>query len=190
MIKYRMLYYRVFVYDFNLAFGHPAIDKCIAFMKFRFQLKDISLTEEENRYTSARFILHRRRARRFYDNMNNVQDSFTMCFDIMENLVLPRSPIGKTFYSRQLYMYVFGVVHHRGRGVSQGKDDIHLFVWLESQNRKDSNMVASALNHYLVSVVGGELKNHTNLRLFSYSCYGQNKNVHVLSMLCATRKQK
>jgi hypothetical protein len=184
------LYHSVFVYDFNLAFGHPVVDICSTCMKFRLQLKDPSITEEEKRQHSAMFILHRRRARRFYDDLNNVEDSFTMCFDIMENLVLPRSPIGQTFYSRQLYLYVFGVVHHRGRGEPQGKDDIHLFVWLESQNRKDSNMVASALNHYLVSVVGDELKNNQNLRLFSDSCYGQNKNINVLSMLCATRKQK
>lgn len=184
------LYYSVFVYDFNLGFGHPAVDACSACMKFRMQLKDPSLSDEEKQNTSAMFILHRRRARRFYDNMNDVGNSFTMCFDIMENLVLPKSPIGQTFYARQLYLYVFGVVHHRGRGETQGKDDIHLFIWLESQNRKDSNMVASALNHYLVSVVGDEVKKHENLRMFSDSCYGQNKNFNVLSMLCAVRKQK
>ncbi|XP_041365380.1 uncharacterized protein LOC121380568 [Gigantopelta aegis] len=183
------LYYSVFVYDFNLAFGHPAVDICSTCLKFRLQLKNPFITDDNKRNCSAMFILHRRMARRFYDSLNNVEDSFTVCFDIMENLVLPKSPIGQTFYSRQLYLYVFGVVHHRGRGLPQGKDDIHLYIWLESQNRKDSNMVASALNHFFISVVGDQLKRNQHLRLFSDSCYGQNKNINVLSMLCAMRKQ-
>ena len=40
------LYYSVFVYDFNLGFGHPAVDKCSTCMKFRLQLKDTSITDE------------------------------------------------------------------------------------------------------------------------------------------------
>ena len=68
---------------------------------------------------------------------------------MMQNMVLPKSPIGQTYYSRQLYQYVFGVVHHRGRGQNQRKEGIHLYTWLENENKKDSNMVASALQHYL-----------------------------------------
>lgn len=106
-------------------------------------------SEAEKREESIRLLLHRRRARRFYDVMNAVDDSFTVCFNIMENLVLPKTPIGQAYYSRQLYMYVFGVVRHRGRGMPQGKHDIYLYVWMEHENCKDSKMVASALNHYL-----------------------------------------
>ncbi|MGL4695156.1 hypothetical protein, partial [Enterococcus larvae] len=88
----------------------------------------------------------------------------------MQNQVLPKSPISQTFYSRQLYLYVFGVVRHRGRGQDQRKEDIHLFTWLESENKKDSNMVASALLYYLGTVVQHELREHNTLRLFSDSC--------------------
>ncbi|ROJ94849.1 hypothetical protein DPX16_8053 [Anabarilius grahami] len=108
----------------------------------------------------------------------------------MQNQVLPKSPISQTFCSRQLYLYVFGVVRHRGCGQDQRKEDIHIFTWLESENKKDSNMVASALQYYLGSVVQHELRKHSILRLFSDSCYGQNKNISVLSMLFALRNQK
>ena len=183
-------YYGVFVYDFNLGFGHPAKDVCSECVKFKLQLKDPELSDEEKRTVTAMYILHRRRGRKFYDLMNAVEDTFTVCFDIMANLALPKTPIGQAYYSRQLYLYVFGIVRHRGRGNTQGKEDIHLFVWLEHQNRKDSNMVASALQHYLGNVVRNELSQHQVLRLFSDSCYWQNKNINVLSMLFALRKQK
>ena len=61
-------------------------------------------------------------------------------------------------------------------------------MWQENENRKDSNLVASALNdclrHHLprLSDVGF-------LRLFSDSCFGQNKNMDMLAMLFALRKQ-
>lgn len=103
--------------------------------------------------------------------------------------MLPKSPITQTFYSRQLYLYVFGVVHHHGRQ-DQRKEDIHIFTWLESENKKDSNMVASDLQYYLGTVVQHELREHSILRLFSDSCYGQNKNISMLSMLFALRNQK
>ena len=45
--------------------------------------------------------------------MNDVGDSFTISFDMMENQVLPKSPIGQCYYSRQMYFYVFVVVHLR-----------------------------------------------------------------------------
>ena len=129
------------------------------------------------------YMLHRRRARRCYDIMNDVGNTFTVCFDIMENLVLLKCAIGQTYYSRQLYLYVFGVVRHHGRGEYQGKDDIHLDVWLEHQHRKDSNLVASALQHYFGYVVNEVLGQFELLRLFSDSCYGRGANLITSSSL-------
>ncbi|XP_041348539.1 uncharacterized protein LOC121368074 [Gigantopelta aegis] len=128
------LYWSMFVYDFNLAFGHPAKDICSTCVKFRMQIKNPELSEEEKREQITLFMFHRRRARSFYNIMNDVGNSLTMYFDIMENLVLPKSLIGQTYYSRQLYLYVFGVVRHHGRGEAQGTEDIDLFVWMEHQN--------------------------------------------------------
>ena len=47
--------------------------------------------------------------------------------DMVENLVLPRTPIGQAYYSRQLYLHVFGVVLHRADG-TQRKEDVHLYT--------------------------------------------------------------
>ena len=70
------------------------------------------------------------------------------------------------------------------------KEDIHLFTWHESENGKDSNMIASVLWHFLRTVLKDELSIRRELRLFSDSCYGQNKNTNVLAMLMAFRKQE
>ncbi len=99
------LYYTVFRQHFNLGFGHPATDACSSCTRFQLRVKDLSLTEEEKRSESASYILHRRRARVFYDLLGKVDhDSVTLCFDMMQNLTLPRTPIGQAYYSRQLHL--------------------------------------------------------------------------------------
>lgn len=104
------LYYNVFRSDFNLGFGHPAKDCCATCSSSKLRVKDPNLTEDE----IVSFMLQRCRARVFYTLLNSVQDSVTLSFDIMQNLPLPKSAIGQAYYSRQLYMYVFGIVLHHG----------------------------------------------------------------------------
>ena len=78
------------MYHFNLAFGHPAKDLCT---KFRLCLKDRNIAQKEKCFNSVEFMLHRCKARKFYQSLNNVGDSFTIAFVMMETLVLPKSPI-------------------------------------------------------------------------------------------------
>ncbi|KAK0151969.1 hypothetical protein N1851_006668 [Merluccius polli] len=179
----------IFIYDFNLAFGHPAKDICLTCVKHKIAINNPDSSAEEKRDKMIFYTLHRRGACQFYDSLNDVADSFTVCFHIMENLVLPKSAIGQAYYSRQLYLYVFGVVCHRGRGEPQSRQDINLYTWMEFENSKDSNIVASALQHFFPIVAQADLCHFQSLRLFSDSCYGQNKNINVLSMLFALRSQ-
>ena len=174
------LYWSIFVYGSNLAFGHPSKDVCSTCVKFRIAVRDPDLTPDEKREKILLYTLHRCLARQFYNLLNNVEDSYTVCFDVMENLVLT---IEQTYYSRQLYFYVFGIVHHHGRGGPQQRADVHLYTWLEHQNAKDSNMIASVVRDYLGSLTRAEISQTPSLRLFSDSCYGQNKNIILLSMM-------
>ena len=83
------------------------------------------------------YMLHRWRSRVFYYLLNDVENSITICFEKMDNMELLKSPIDQNYYySRQLYLYLFGVVVHGGRNSEQSKDDIHLYVWGEHDNRK------------------------------------------------------
>ena len=146
------------------------------------------MTEIEKQTETALFILHRRRARVFYDMMNEVQNSTTVCFDMMKNLVLPKTPISQAYYSRQLYLYVFGVIVHRGKERPQLNDGIHLYVWQENQNKKDSNMISSALEDCFRRRIHDLVKESGHLRLFSDSCFGQNKNMNLVSMLMSLKQ--
>ena len=183
------LYYSVFCSKFNLGFGHPVTDVCATCASYKLRYKDQLIDEADRQREAASFILHRRRARVFYDLMNVTEEAaVTICFDMMQNLSLPKTSIGQAYYSRQLSMYVFGIVVHHGRGGSQSKDNVHLYVWQEYENRKDSNMIASALNDFLRHHLP-TLNDARTLRLFSDSCFGQNKNMNVIAMLLALRKQ-
>lgn len=55
---------------------------------------------------------------------------------------------------------------------------------------KDSSMISSALHHYFANVAREELREFHRFRLFAVSYFGRNKNINVLSMLCALRKQE
>ena len=79
----------------------------------------------------------------------------------------------------------------RGRGNPQGKDDIHLYVWLESQNRKDSNMVASALKPLFSFLLWGmSWKGIKGCACFQTPALAKTRTSMFLAMLAAMRKQK
>lgn len=159
------LYYSVFREDFNLGFGTPKSDKCATCEAYKYRVQSQDLTAQEKMEPTANFIIHRRKARKFYDLMNVAsEDTITLCFDMMENQVLPKTPIGAAYYSRQLYLYIFGIVRHHGKNGEQSKNDVHFYTWLESENHKDSNMIASALQHHL-SCRKAEVHSKTELKL-------------------------
>ena len=108
---------------------------------------------------------------------------------MMEDLVLPKLSIGEAYYSRQLYFYVLGVVIHKG-DKSQSVNDIYFFTWMECENRKDSNMICSAIEHLLKNVLKDKCFNASSLRLFSDACYGQNKNINMELNNCSKLAKK
>ena len=182
-------YYGVFINHFNLTFGYPATDTCSTCQTYKLAMKNQDITDNQKKLKTALFILHRRKARKFYSLLNDIHpNEITICFDMMENLVLPKLLIGEAYYSRQLYFYVLGVVIHKG-DKSQSVNDIYFFTWMECENRKDSNMICSAIEHLLKNVLKDKCFNASSLRLFSDACYGQNKNINMTCMLLALRKQ-
>lgn len=68
------LYWSIFVYDFNLAFGHPAKDVCSSCVKYRNAIKEPDPSAEEKQKKILLYTLHRRRARQFYNILNEVGD--------------------------------------------------------------------------------------------------------------------
>ena len=182
-VKYT-LYWSVFHYHFNLAFGHPATDVCATCTQHKLRLKNTAIGTDDRTLQIAQYILHRRRARTFYNKLNpRCPDSLTIFFDVMENLCLPKTAIGQAYYSRQLYLYVFVIVLHTGERSEQSLDNVLLYIWREHQGSKDSDIIASAVNHALKHKFAARLEAVKTLRIFQDSCFGQNKNMAMMSML-------
>lgn len=190
VIRYNT-YWSVFHYHFNLGFGSPATDVCSTCVSYKLKAKQDSISPSEKAMLTTSLEVHRRKARMFYSRLNIIDDGcLTICFDLMENLPLPRTAIGQAYYSRQLYVYVFGLVVHYGEHSSQESQNILLYTWREDQNRKDSNVISSAVCHALQNTLAPQLREVTKLRVFSDSCFGQNKNMTMMTMLLSLVHQR
>ena len=105
-VKYS-LYYKVFVTSFNLGFGNPRTDVCSTCVKLK---STINATQEaEKKKMITELLVHKMRAKNFYSLLKEEHDDsvLTICFDLMQNQPLPKSPIGEAYYSRQLWQFFF-----------------------------------------------------------------------------------
>ena len=111
------MYSKVFVVsNFNLGFGSSATDVRAACSYFLSQVRNEYLSGEDKRVLVAEYInLHCRRQRQFYNLMNDIKDSTTVSFDMLEKIVLPRTPIGLAI----ILQPPVGVVIHRADGTQR-----------------------------------------------------------------------
>lgn len=101
-------------------------------------------------------------------------------FDFQKNQVLPRVPDQSAYYSRQLYMYNLTILVGDSR-CKQTKDNVFIYHYDETEHKKDSNAVSSAVYHFLNNL---NVPNTVSvLRLMSDGCGGQNKNSTMMGML-------
>ena len=91
MIKCHTLYTGVYsdAMQFNLGFGHPAKDVCAKCVQLRLKMNNLDANDADRREAIMMYMLLRRRSRVFYNLLNDVEKSITICFDMMENMVLP-----------------------------------------------------------------------------------------------------
>ena len=101
-VKYS-LYYKVFVTSFNLGFGNPRTDVCSTCVKLKSTINATQEAEKKKELITE-LLVHKMRAKKFYSLLKEEHDDsvLTICFDLMQNQPLPKSPIGKAYYSRQL----------------------------------------------------------------------------------------
>ncbi|KAF2893748.1 hypothetical protein ILUMI_12442, partial [Ignelater luminosus] len=97
-VKYEY-YLKYFNKNFALRFGRPQVDVCSTCEALGVKLRDTHLNNNAKRVSAAEFIVHKRRAKKFYNKLQEVQK---MCetdpkvagfrFDYMQNLPLPSIP--------------------------------------------------------------------------------------------------
>ncbi len=136
----------------------------------------------EKKSLICELIVHKLRAKKFYQLLNEInENTVTICFDLMRNQELPKSPITEAYYSRQLWQYFLGIVIHNGINSKQTHEEVYFYTWGEYQEGRGSNVIGSALYDFLKNFV--QNNSVKSIRLVSDSCGGQNKNYAILSMV-------
>nr|CAI5850994.1 unnamed protein product [Callosobruchus analis] len=176
--------------NYSLRFGRPQVDVCGECERLGTALKDPNLNDNAKRVHSAELMVHKRRAKNFYSQLeaitklcNEREDVCAISFDYMQNLPLPNIPVQEIFYFRQLWVYAFQVHNLK---TNKG----HFYTYHEGQAHKGPDEVCSFLLHYIENNIPPEI---TELHLFCDECPGQNRNhtmVRFLMTLTATKRFK
>ena len=179
----------VFATEYNLGFGSPRTDICTSCENKRQRMK-LCLDPAAKLRLATELLIHKREARNFYRLLNGAIDESTAVFaiDMMQNQPLPKLPIGETFYSRQIWQYILGIVRHFGSESDQRIDNCYLYTWSEHEAGRGSDAISSALVDFFRQFVS--VNPHiTTIRIFSDSCAAQNKNYSLLAVLSALAQE-
>jgi len=176
-------YWDIFVKKFNLGFGNPRTDVCSLCESLR-----VKIRMEQNSCQRQKLItehrLHKLRAQRFYQELRSTRDGeITVCFDMEQNQPLPKLPVSEVFYARQVWIYNLTVMIKEDH---QGKDNTHIYTWLETEAGRGANEVCSAVLDFITWLdvrYAAEGKTGLTLRLFSDACASQNKNTIMITVL-------
>lgn len=198
IVKYEF-FLKYFNENYSLKFGRPQGDVCSECERLGTRLRDKSLNDNAKRVCAAELMVHKRRAKKFYSNLQEVQalskdhpEILGITFDFMQNLPFPVLPVQEIFYYRQLWVYSFEI-HNLRTGAS------HFYMYHEGQALKGPNEGCTCLNDYNIIVqTGNIITSHIpqeveELHIFSDACPGQNKNntmVRFLMTLQISRRFK
>lgn len=175
-VKYS--FYRTYFHDnFDYSFGRPQVDVCSKCESFSAKMKDATLSDNAKRKLAAELIIHKRRAKKFYDALkeahaNKDNDTVAIAIDYMQNQPLPLIPVQEVFYLRQIWVNVFCIHDLK-------TDKANLYLYHEGIANKTPDEVCSFLWHYIQTLP----PTVTKLLLFSDGAAGQNKNHTVVRFL-------
>lgn len=104
--KVSFSFYRSFFREnLNLSFGRPQVDVCSICELLNNKIKYRNLNETAKRTAVAELIVHKRRSKHFYSKITkdigeteNEEKVMSLAFDFMQNVQLPKTPIGEVFY--------------------------------------------------------------------------------------------
>lgn len=177
-VKYH--YFRdIFVRNFNLSFKTPATDACSTCISYLEKIK-LATDNKKKEDLKAEYHVHKLKAEAFYSLLKQENDeNFILSFDCQKNMVLPRVPDQAAYYSRQFYSYNFTICQGNSKS-PQNETTVFIYNWLETEFRKSSNEIVSAVYHRLNCY---DLSNYSFVKLFADGAASQNKNSSMLVML-------
>lgn len=173
-------YYKVFKEYFNLHFGRPQVDVCCECERLNIRIQKPDLNASAVMTAKAELAVHKRRAKKFYASIKEVQelsktrdDVLGLCFDYMQNISLPCISVQEMFYYRQLSLYPFCIKNLK-------TDESRFYLYHEGIGLKGPNETCSFLWQYIQEQVPLTIR---ELYIFTDACGGQNRN-HVMISLC------
>ena len=170
-IRYRF-YYDYFRSHFNYGFGRPRPDVCCECSLFDAKIK-VERCRATKRQLETNRRLHKQKAKMFSAKLKELSqiasdrdDTECICFDFKQNIPFPHLPTGDMFYSRQLWLFVFGI-HSAKTG--KGK----MYTWPETQTQAKRGV-------YIRDNISDTVK---TLYVFTDGCRGQNHNHTMVNYL-------
>ena len=171
------LYRKIFNEEYNIGFGYPRSDTCEKCDSLKVAI-DEAKTDEQRKPLQVELANHHEEAARGYqslhaDSERSKSDASlaVITFDLQQNLPVPTLTHGPMFYMRQLWVHNLGIHDCRSNTAVMS-------MWDETVAGRGSNEVISCLKEYIA-----KLPSHiTQLTCYSDSCFGQNKNFHLLEL--------
>uniref|UniRef100_UPI00358DF5DA uncharacterized protein isoform X1 n=2 Tax=Myxine glutinosa TaxID=7769 RepID=UPI00358DF5DA len=170
-VKFRF-YYDYFKQNFNYGFGRPRSDVCCECTELQAKIK-VEKNAAVKKGLETKLLLHKKKAKIFYQKLNEFTkvaqenaDTECLCFDFKQNISFPHIPTGDVFYSRQLWLFVFGI-----HSAKLGK--MKVYSWPETEAHRGVNEVVSSIKHYIDNTIPNTVR---KLIVFTDGCHGQNHN--------------
>lgn len=169
------LYRKIFNEEFNLSFGYPRSDTCETCDLLNVAIR-ASASEEERETKKEELATHQENASKGYqmlrsdtESTKGVRNHTLVTFNLMQNLPVPTLTHGSMFYSRQLWVYNFGI-HNATSGSAS------MYMWNEAIASRGADEICSCIKSYLCGLPSRIKK----LTFYSDSCFGQNKNFQMI----------
>lgn len=169
------LYRKIFNEEFNLSFGYPRSDTCETCDLLNVAIR-ASVSDEEREEKKKELAVHQEQASKGYqllrsdaESTKTDQSHSLITFDLMQNLPVPTLTHGSMFYSRQLWVYNFGI-HNATNGAAA------MYMWNEAIAGRGADEICSCIKSYLGSL-DSDIRRIT---FYSDSCFGQNKNFQMI----------
>lgn len=169
------IYRKIFNEEFNLSFGYPRSDTCETCDLLQVAIQS-SKSDEEQEKCQKELAKHQEKASQGYSSLRTdtattkqVNNRWLITFDLMQNLPVPTLTHGSMFYSRQLWVYNFGI--HNATSNSA-----NMYMWDETIAGRGADEICSCLQKY-IETLPSEIQ---QLTCYSDSCFGQNKNFQII----------
>ncbi|CAH1968225.1 unnamed protein product [Acanthoscelides obtectus] len=147
-VKYEF-YLKYFKENYALKFGRPQVDVCSECERLGAKIKSKDLNDNAKRVATAELIVHKRRAKKFYNKLQDIQklcqnrpEVAGITLDYIQNLPLPNIPVQEIFYFRQLWVYALEI-----HNLSDNSG--HFYTYHEGHACKGPNEVCTFLKNYI-----------------------------------------